>query len=80
MSIKKVTLPILAVRVNSAWLCPWFIRQRGKSAAKGIILFHTKLCFTVDQYNSSGALMNVCCNDYLIHQLVDQQKIDQQQA
>lgn len=59
MSIKKVTLPILAVRDKLCLALSLVVRQWGKSAAKGIILFYTKWCFRVDQYNSSGALINV---------------------
>lgn len=59
MSIKKVTLPKLAVQDELRLALSLVVRQRGKSAAKGIILFHSKWCFTVDQYNSSNALMNV---------------------
>lgn len=56
MSIKKVTLPILAMRDKLCLALSLVVRQWGKSAAKGIIFFYSKLCFTVDRCNSAGAL------------------------
>ena len=59
MSIKKVTLPLLAERDELCLALSSVVRQWAKSAAKGIILFYTKLCFTDDAYISNAALINV---------------------
>ena len=56
MPIKKVTLLILAVRDELCLALSLVVRQWGKSAAKGIIFFYSKLCFTVDRCYSAGAL------------------------
>lgn len=65
ISIKKVTLPILAVWDELCLALSLVVRQWGKSVAKGIIWFHSKLCFSADPHKRKW------CPDELI--IIEQQ-------